>query len=84
MSEPLSEQAAPARPWTAERLRAEIAELLYLDPGELDADENLIEAGLDSIRVMTLIERWKRDGVELSFADLAERPTVAAWAELLR
>lgn len=81
MSEP-SERISPA-PWTQERLRAEIAELLFLDPGELEVDENLIDAGLDSIRVMTLIERWKRDGVELSFADLAERPTIAAWAELL-
>ncbi|GIH78898.1 phosphopantetheine-binding protein [Planobispora longispora] len=68
---------------TAVRLRAEIAELIYLDPEELDFDENLMDAGLDSIRVMTLIERWKREGVEVGFADLAERPTVAAWAELL-
>ncbi|GGS96059.1 hypothetical protein GCM10010156_62850 [Planobispora rosea] len=70
-------------PATAVRLRAEIAELLYLDPEELDFDENLMDAGLDSIRVMTLIERWKREGVELGFPDLAERPTIAAWAELL-
>ncbi|GAT67430.1 isochorismatase [Planomonospora sphaerica] len=68
---------------TAVRLRAEIAELLYVDPEELEFDENLMDAGLDSIRVMTLIERWRREGVELTFADLAEKPTVAAWAELL-
>jgi bifunctional isochorismate lyase/aryl carrier protein len=68
---------------TAVRLRAEIAELLYVEPEELEFDENLMDAGLDSIRVMTLIERWRREGVELTFADLAEKPTVAAWAELL-
>ncbi|GII00796.1 phosphopantetheine-binding protein [Planobispora takensis] len=68
---------------TAVRLRAEIAELLYVDPEELGFEENLIDAGLDSIRVMTLIERWRRDGREIGFPDLVEKPTVAAWAELL-
>ncbi|MEV0582818.1 phosphopantetheine-binding protein [Nonomuraea sp. NPDC050310] len=67
----------------AERLRAQVAEILYLDPGELAPDDDLIAAGLDSIRLMTLAEVWKAEGAEVSFPDLVERPTLAAWAELL-
>ncbi|MGW0807865.1 phosphopantetheine-binding protein [Nonomuraea sp. NPDC002799] len=68
---------------TAERLRAEIAGLLFVEPGELGLDDDLVDAGLDSIRVMTLIERWNRAGVKVAFPDLVEKPTIAAWADLV-
>ncbi|SEH01270.1 bifunctional isochorismate lyase / aryl carrier protein/mycobactin phenyloxazoline synthetase [Nonomuraea solani] len=67
---------------SAERLRAQIAELLDVEPGELGLHDDLVEAGLDSIRVMTLIEHWQREGHRIGFADLLEKPTIAAWAEL--
>ena len=61
-------------------LRAQVTEVL----GEPVADDDdLIDAGLDSIRLMTLIERWRADGHEVSFVDLAEQPTIAGWAGLL-
>ncbi|MGW2221412.1 phosphopantetheine-binding protein [Nonomuraea sp. NPDC001684] len=66
-----------------ERLRAQIAGLLYVEPAELGPHDDLLEAGLDSIRVMTLIEAWKREGRDIGFPDLVDRPTIAAWAELL-
>ncbi|MEU1726974.1 phosphopantetheine-binding protein [Actinomadura sp. ATCC 39365] len=66
-----------------ERLRAQIAGLLYVEPAELGLHDDLLDAGLDSIRVMTLIEAWKREGRDLGFPDLVDRPTIAAWAELL-
>lgn len=65
---------------TIETLRTEIIDVL----GEPVADDdNLIDAGLDSIRLMTLVERWRAAGREVSFVDLAERPTIAGWADLL-
>ena len=67
----------------AERVQRQVAELLFLEPGELGPHEDLFAAGLDSIRLMTLAEQWRAEGAAISFADLAERPTVAAWAELL-
>ncbi|MEU8324546.1 phosphopantetheine-binding protein [Nonomuraea sp. NPDC048881] len=66
-----------------ERLRAQIAVLLYVEPAELGPHDDLLDAGLDSIRVMTLIEAWKREGRDIGFPDLVDRPTIAAWAELL-
>ncbi|MBI5339150.1 MAG: amino acid adenylation domain-containing protein [Mycolicibacterium rufum] len=64
-------------------IRDEVAELLGIAPDDLDPHTDLIASGLDSIRMMTLSGRWRRQGIDVSFAALAARPTVEAWAELL-
>ncbi|KJS54438.1 phosphopantetheine-binding protein [Streptomyces rubellomurinus] len=69
--------------FTVERIRAEVADLLGEDPADIPVDENLADWGLDSIRLMTLAERWRAEGAEVAFVQLAERPAVEAWAELL-
>lgn len=38
-----------------ERVRADVAELLDCDPAEIAPDENLVDLGLDSVRIMTLV-----------------------------
>lgn len=68
---------------TLEDVRAQVAELLYEDPAELTDEENLIDWGLDSVRIMSLVEKWRRLGVQITFADLAERPTLAEWWAVL-
>ncbi|MFF7604115.1 phosphopantetheine-binding protein [Streptomyces parvulus] len=69
---------------TLERMRADVADALGEDPRDIPVDENLIDYGLDSVRVMALLERWRRDhGAEADFATLAERPALEAWAALL-
>ncbi|MBB5069758.1 phosphopantetheine-binding protein [Saccharopolyspora gloriosae] len=68
---------------TLEGVRADVAELLYEDPEELTDEENLLDWGLDSVRIMSLVERWRTRGVEVTFADLAERPTLAEWWTVL-
>ncbi|WP_234436963.1 phosphopantetheine-binding protein [Streptomyces maremycinicus] len=51
---------------------------------DVPVDENLLDLGMDSVRIMTLLERWRREhAVTADFADLAERPAVEAWAALL-
>ena len=69
--------------FTIDVLRADIAEQLYLEPEELSDTENLFDEGLDSVRLLALVERWRAFGVETTFADLAEQPTLLAWWELL-
>ena len=68
---------------TRDGVRAEIAELLYEDPAELTDDEDLVDFGLDSLRIMSLVERWRKRGVKITFAELAERSTLAEWWEVL-
>lgn len=68
---------------TEEEIRADIAELLHLLPEEVTDTDNLFELGLDSIRLTTLLERWRDGGAEIGFVDLAEQPTMAHWLSLL-
>lgn len=75
--------AALARPATFDALRAEVAGLLGMPAHELRADDNLLDCGLDSIRLMTLVERWRQADAPLGFVDLAEEPTLARWWERL-
>lgn len=73
-------------PLTLDRIRADVAEVLYLTPEEIGDETHLVDQGLDSIRLMTLVERWRGEGAEIEFvdlADLAAEPTVRRWSELL-
>ncbi|RKS05958.1 pyochelin biosynthetic protein PchC [Nocardiopsis sp. Huas11] len=68
---------------SVEGLRASIAEVLGVDASEVTPEAGLFELGLDSMRMMQLSVRWQALGLEVPFADLAEKPTVEAWSELL-
>lgn len=71
-------------PLTLQSLRDEVAALLQEQPADLGEADNLIEYwGLDSIRIMSLTERLRRDGIDISFVELAERPTLADWWKML-
>ncbi|NVJ28266.1 isochorismatase family protein [Myxococcus sp. AM011] len=66
------------------QVRADVAELMQQSVLELNEDANLLELGLDSIRLMSLVERWRSAGAEVTFVELAERPTLTEWYALLR
>lgn len=68
---------------TSETVRAEVAELLGITADSLDPNADLIASGLDSIRMMSLSGRWRKQGIEVGFAALAANPTVAAWQGLV-
>jgi aryl carrier-like protein len=66
-------------PLTRERMRADLAQLLHMPPAELGEEDDLIDLGLDSMRLMTMVTRWADAGLRLDFAELAEKPTLGAW-----
>jgi aryl carrier-like protein len=68
---------------TADIIRADVAEVLHRLPHETQDHEDMFEAGMDSLRLQILIERWRGAGAEISFVDLAERATLANWLSLL-
>ncbi|ORB66109.1 non-ribosomal peptide synthetase [Mycolicibacterium tusciae] len=68
---------------TVHAVRKEVAELLGVNPDEVDPEADLIASGLDSIRMMSLSGRWRKQGIAVNFAALAENPTVAAWSALV-
>ncbi|MBV2363774.1 phosphopantetheine-binding protein [Streptomonospora nanhaiensis] len=68
---------------TAERLRADVERVLGEPAGSVGEDDNLLDLGMDSIRLMSLVETWRKAGVETDFMTLAEEPSVRAWSRLL-
>ncbi|MDX3504686.1 phosphopantetheine-binding protein [Streptomyces sp. ATCC51928] len=68
---------------TLRRFRADLAELLHLEPEEIDLDDSPVGAGLDSLRLVTLTERWQEYGIDVSFIDLADLPSFQRWWQLL-
>lgn len=65
-------------------LRRQIAGLLGVPAERVGDETDLVALGLDSIRLMSLTEVWRSAGYAVTFAELAERPTLANWRRLLR
>lgn len=65
------------------QLRAALRELADEPLDDLADDDDLSDAGIDSIRLMGVITQWQQAGLAVTFEELAEEPTIAAWAELL-
>lgn len=63
-------------------LRAQILPLLDESDEPYD-DENLIDYGLDSVRMMALAARWRKVHGDIDFVMLAKNPTIDAWWALL-
>ena len=66
---------------TIEQMRADIAAMIHEDPEEIGFDDNLMDLGLDSMRLLNLILKWQEAGVDLDFGDYAERFTLSGWWE---
>jgi bifunctional isochorismate lyase/aryl carrier protein len=66
-----------------EQLRREILPLLDEDSEDLDNDDNLIDYGLDSVRIMALATRWRKIREDIDFVALAKTPTLNGWFKLL-
>lgn len=64
---------------TLDSMRADIARIMHEDPDEIGDEDSLIDLGLDSIRAMALLTRWREQGADIAFSDLAEIPTLAHW-----
>jgi yersiniabactin nonribosomal peptide synthetase len=69
---------------TVDSLRREVAELLEVPAEELGDDDDLSEWGLDSVRLMSLVNRWQVRGAAATFPEMASAPRLSAWVQLLR
>lgn len=70
--------------FTLEYVKMQVAKLLQESPEEILEEDDLIGIwGMDSVRIMSLVEEWRRFGVEVTFMELAERPTISYWWGLL-
>lgn len=63
-------------PLTLERMREDIARILHESPDEVGLDDNLMDWGLDSLRLMNLVTRWNETGLQLDISELASQITL--------
>ncbi|MFY2858787.1 amino acid adenylation domain-containing protein [Mycobacterium sp. THU-M104] len=66
-----------------DQIRVTVAAQLGCPATEIADDDNLIQLGLNSIRMMALAGRWRKRGADITFAQLADAPTVESWHALL-
>ncbi|MEX9251977.1 isochorismatase family protein [Pseudenterobacter timonensis] len=78
----MSDDLLPSIPASKDALRAVILPLLDESDEPMD-DENLIDYGLDSVRMMALAARWRKVHGDIDFVMLAKNPTLDAWWALL-
>ncbi|MEP9413936.1 phosphopantetheine-binding protein [Gordonia sp. VNQ95] len=69
---------------TRERIIGDIADILELPASEITDETNVLDIGLDSVRLMSLIERWRAAGaVQSDLVALASDPVVGSWVREL-
>lgn len=78
----MSETLLPV-PQSKQQLRALVLPLLDDDADDLDDSENLIDYGLDSVRMMELAARWRQVHSDIDFVTLAKNPSINGWWSLL-
>jgi aryl carrier-like protein len=71
-------------PLTLERMRADVAKLISEAPDDVRDDDNLMDLGLDSMRVLGLVMAWGEHGIALEFSHLAEHTTLGGWWQVVQ
>jgi len=66
-------------PQSKEQLRAVVLPLLDEDSDDLLDSENLVDYGLDSVRMMALAARWRQVHSDIDFIALAKNPSIDGW-----
>lgn len=64
---------------TLERMRADVARMVHESPDDIELDDNLMDLGLDSMRMLNLIVSWNETGLNLDFSELAAHSTLQDW-----
>ena len=64
---------------TLDKIRADIAAIIDLDPSEVGDDDILPDLGLDSLRMMRLVLAWEEAGLKADFGLFAEYSTLGEW-----
>ncbi|MEZ0493457.1 phosphopantetheine-binding protein [Kineococcus sp. TBRC 1896] len=66
----------PLTPLTVEAVLSDLASAAGLPREEVAREDPLDDLGVDSIRLMALVDRWRRAGADVSFPRIAAARTV--------
>ena len=68
---------------TYEVLRALIATRLDIPAEEIPGDADLVTLGMNSLELMTVVNRLRRQGIPVTYDTLATQPTLDAWWQVI-
>ena len=63
-----------------EQLRQDVARALDRPAEAIGDSDDLLDLGLDSIRLMSLLQAWSTPGSELDLIEFVDDPRLVAWA----
>ena len=70
--------------FTLERMRADVARVLQEDPEAIGLDDNLMDWGLDSMRLLNLILTWNEAGLQLDLTEIGAETSLNGWWKLVQ
>lgn len=62
---------------------ADLADFLYVDEEEVRTAERVTDVGLDSVRLPTLVRRWKAQGINIGLEALMRDVSMQHWKKML-
>ncbi len=76
-ADPAGDMPSGADPLAPDRLRADLADKLMVDPSVLTGSLMLADSGIDSLQLMALLDKWRAAGAAgLDFETVAQSPTL--------
>lgn len=70
--------------FTIEQLRKLIEPYVSEPIDTISDDDYLLDAGIDSITIMTIVEELRQQGILITFIQLADNPSIKAWYGLIK
>ncbi|MBD8036776.1 acyl carrier protein [Solibacillus sp. A46] len=70
--------------FTIEQLRAFVASYVTEPIDTISDEDYLLDVGIDSITMMTIVEELRQKGFPLTFIQLADNPTIKGWHSLIK
>ncbi len=71
-------------PFTLERMRADVARVLREDPQNIGLDDNLMDWGLDSMRLLDLVMSWNADGLNVDVMEIGAETSLNGWWRIVQ
>lgn len=70
---------------TESQALSDIASILFVDVDDLDLEHDLRDQGMDSVRIMEIVQRWRSAGLPgVDFISLAEDQRIEHWLHVVR
>ncbi|WDZ73332.1 isochorismatase family protein [Vibrio harveyi] len=70
-------------PQSQPQLTQQLAALLEVPTDEMTPEDSLLDFGLDSVRMMSLVGDWQQASLDVSFMELAAKPSLQDWWRLI-